>query len=159
MKKQPIAYMLVGIPGSGKSTFVREYLSNIPYVSSDYYLEKWAKERGTTYNDIFMNEVKNSQAEMYKDLDIMIAMKNDFIWDQTNIDKKTRAAKLKKIPDFYRKVAVYFPVDLEVAKSRNAARNRSIPSHVIESMHDKFEIPTLDEGFDTIVDGVSFDKF
>lgn len=159
MKKQPIMYMLVGIPGSGKSTFIKEHLTGIPYVSSDYYIEKWAAAENKTYNDIFQNVAKKAQTEMYKDVDLMIAMKKDFVWDQTNISKEIRKKKLDKIPDLFRKVAIYFDVPADVAIERNNKRDRSIPEFVIRQMSGNFEYPTLEEGFTDVVDANIFERF
>lgn len=157
-KKQPTLYMLCGIPGSGKSTFIANHLTGIPYISSDYYLEKWAKEEGKTYEEIFGERVNQAIVEMGKDLQLMCAMGSDFVWDQTNINKNTRMGKLTRVPSQYKKVAIAFDVGLDVALERNSKRIRSIPEHIIRNMHEQFEWPRFEEGFDSILDAATFTK-
>jgi predicted kinase len=76
------------------------------------------------------------------------------IWDQTNLTKKQRREKLKHIPDTYKKTAVYFVVSLETALKRNTQRpGKVIPPEVLERMVKEYELPTNEEGFDTIIRG------
>ena len=93
--------MLVGIPCSGKSTYV-EKLKTIPYwsnsviLSTDNYIEKVAQEHNTTYNEIFEDCI----SEATRQLELAFIMAKDrgenLIWDQTNISRKTRKKKLSK---------------------------------------------------------------
>jgi len=89
---------------------------------------------------------------MHKDLELAIQRGKSIIWDQTNVSKKSRKQKLKKIPGEYTKTAVVLPITLEEAIIRNSQRaNKFIPRSVITRMYNQFEIPTEDEGFDVIM--------
>ena len=46
--------MLIGVPGSGKSTWVenQDWAKNCVYVSTDQYVEAYAKGLGKTYNEV-----------------------------------------------------------------------------------------------------------
>jgi predicted kinase len=146
--------MLVGLPTSGKSTFVENYimdfgtLFNFVVLSTDHYIEYYAKQQNKTYNEVFDEYVKEAHRQMNRSLKDAIDAGKDIIWDQTNLSAKARKGKLARIPDTYTKRAAYFPITLEEALRRNQTRSgKVIPEYVIESMHKTIEPPTLEEGF------------
>lgn len=150
----PTLYMMVGVPGSGKTTWLnkREEISIEDYiVGSDYIVQEIADLFGLTYNEVFPHVIKFAEHMMYKEIDAAIKNGSDIYWDQTNTTRKSRAEKLKKVPIHYRKVAVYFtvPGDLE---ARLASRpGKKIPEHVVDSMVCNLEMPMVNEGFDEII--------
>ena len=147
--------MLVGIPTSGKSTFS----SNPKYskyirISSDDILQEVAKERQQSYNTVFKGNIRFAQIAMMKVLRKAIEDGKNIIWDQTNLTRKQRKEKLKHIPPHYKKTAVYFVVSLETALKRNTQRpGKVIPPEILERMIKEYELPTNEEGFDTIIRG------
>ena len=147
--------MLVGIPTAGKSTFSndKKYKDYIR-VSSDDILQEVAKERKQSYNTVFKANIRFAQIAMMKVLRKAIEDGKSIIWDQTNLTRKQRREKLKHIPDTYKKTAVYFIVDLETALKRNTQRpGKVIPPEILERMIKEYELPTNEEGFDTIIKG------
>lgn len=148
--------MLVGLPTSGKSTFVNGIILNATsmdfvVLSTDHYIDYYAKKYGKTYNEVFQEYVKEAQRKMNKSLAYAIDTGKNIIWDQTNLSVKARKAKLARIPDTYTKRAAYFPITLEEALRRNQTRpGKVIPEYVIESMHKTIESPTIEEGFEHV---------
>ena len=51
----PVAYILIGLPGSGKSTWIRNNQTKDDFVviSSDDEIEKYAKSQSKTYSEVF----------------------------------------------------------------------------------------------------------
>lgn len=145
-----VAYILVGIPGSGKST-VRNSIENVTVISSDDFIEGHAKEQGKTYNEVFKDVVGVAQRHCTVLFEQVIESGENFIWDQTNITSEKRRSILAKIPSDYKKVALYLDTPLEVAIERNAKRERNIPEGVIRDMHSRLEPPTTEEGFDSVI--------
>jgi len=152
----PECVMLVGIPCSGKSTYV-EKLKTIPYwsnsviLSTDNYIEKVAQEHNTTYNEIFEDCI----SEATRQLELAFIMAKDrgenLIWDQTNLTVKTRKKKLSKLPSFYARGVMYFEVSLEEALERNKNREgKFIPESILKRMYHQLEIPTRNEDFDYV---------
>jgi len=148
--------MLVGIPCSGKSTYV-EKLKTIPYwsnsviLSTDNYIEKVAQEHNTTYNEIFEDCI--SEATRQLELAFIIAKDKgkNIIWDQTNLSVKTRKKKLSKLPSFYARGVIYFEISLEEALERNKNREgKFIPESILKRMYQQLEIPTKNEDFDYV---------
>lgn len=147
--------MLVGIPTAGKSTFSndKKYKDYIR-VSSDDILQEVAKERKQSYNTVFKANIRFAQIAMMKVLRKAIEDGKNIIIDQTNLTKKSRREKLKHIPAHYKKTAVYFIVDLKTALQRNTQRpGKVIPPEILERMIKEYELPTNEEGFDTIIRG------
>ena len=150
--------MMCGIPCAGKSSYIRKGVENTDvfdeYVilSTDDYIEVYAKANNKTYNEVFDDVIGEATTRMYKDLEIAIQLGKSIIWDQTNVSRKSRMKKLKKIPDTYTKTAIVLPISLEDAIIRNSQRaNKFIPRSVITRMYHQFEMPTEDEGFDVIM--------
>lgn len=158
LQHNSVVYVLVGPPGSGKSTWMRSLMSNgdvYVVVSSDEEIEAYAKSKGLTYSDVFDSYIKTATNLMKSKFNEAIKDGQNIIWDQTNMTAKKRASILQKIPKRYKKVAVVFQVDDVELQRRLAHRaiteGKFIPKHVIDSMQRSFEMPTLQEGFDEII--------
>ena len=156
----PTLYMLIGAPATGKSTWVMRYrqVMKRPAIiySTDDYIEMLAEETSDTYNNVF-NSTNMKQAELWAEQNLKIAIKNelDIIWDQTNLNKKSRKKKLAKIPTHYTKIAVVFnlPPITEWELRLESRPGKMIPRAVLDSMIFSFEYPTLGEGFYKIITG------
>lgn len=150
----PKVYMLIGVPGSGKSTWVagQPWSKNCSVVSSDRYIDEEAARLGKTYNEVFNDYIKIATRLMENHVLAAQANGRDIIWDQTNISAKSRKAKLEKLWD-YEKVAVFFRTpERSVLDGRLQSRpGKVIPSHVMQSMISGLEEPTLEEGFSEII--------
>lgn len=149
----PKVYMLVGVPGAGKSTWIksRDWPSNTVTVSSDRFIDDHAAKEGKTYNEVFKDYAPIAMRLM--DNQVLIAKTNgcDIIWDQTNTSVKSRKAKLAML-EGYEKIAVFFHTpEPEVLAWRLENRpGKSIPWNVMLSMMDNLAEPTEEEGFTTI---------
>lgn len=152
----PELVMLCGIPTSGKSTYVKKlknmkYWENAVVLSTDDYIEEYAKRVGQTYNEVFDDVIPDATRELELQLNMAKDKGKDIIWDQTNLSVKTRRNKLSKLPSYYRRGAVYFEVSLEEALERNKHREgKFIPESILKRMWHQFEIPTHNEDFDYV---------
>jgi predicted kinase len=156
----PELIMLVGIPTSGKSTYTKK-LKSMPYwenavvLSTDNYIEEYAKRVGQTYNEVFDDVIPDATRELELQLDMAKDKGKNIIYDQTNLTIKARRNKLRKFPSFYKRIAVYFEVSLEDALERNKHREgKFIPEIILKRMHHQFVVPTLYEHFDSIENGM-----
>jgi predicted kinase len=143
-------YVLVGVPGAGKSTWVnnQEWAKDCVYISSDQLIDEEAERQGKTYNDVFKDYVNEAISLM---LDQVITAREegkDIIWDQTSVSVKSRKKKFQMLPD-YEHIAVVFntpPAD-ELTKRLASRPGKSIPWEIVSSMIDNFEMPTEEEGY------------
>jgi predicted kinase len=151
----PKCYQLVGVPGSGKTTWVsnQDWISNCVVVSTDEFVEAYAKECGLTYSEVF---------DAYMPIAVMLMADKvvqareagkDIIWDQTSTTVASRAKKFRMLPD-YDHIAVVFltpPTDQLIERLNNRP-GKTIPWHVVSKMASQLEVelPTKAEGFQEI---------
>ena len=148
----PRLYMLVGVPGSGKSTWIRSRNHDAVIASTDDKIEAAAAAQGLTYDAVFESEFKAANAALREDVKQAVKDQRDIIWDQTNLTAKSRRSKLGQVPKSYARIALYFPTpDGEELARRLASRaGKTIPVHVMASMIASLEPPVPSEGFDAI---------
>jgi predicted kinase len=148
--------MMVGVPGSGKSTWIANQnfdWTKTMVVSTDAIIDQRAAEQGKTYSEVFQKEIKSATTKMNLNLKNAIANNMDIVWDQTNLTAKSRASKLSQIPDNYNKVAVFFstPPDIELKRRLDSRPGKTIPANIVLGMKSQLEKPTTSEGFDKVI--------
>ena len=153
MIKQLKLYMLIGVPGSGKSTWVenQDWAKNCVYVSTDQYVEAYAKGLGKTYNEVFKEVMPECVRLMTDAVVLARTREQDIIWDQTSTTIASRKKKFKMLPDYYTIAVVFKTPDTDELNRRLASRpGKNIPDYVMESMISNWEEPTEEEGFKEI---------
>lgn len=149
----PKCYQLVGVPGSGKSTWIskQDWTVTCAKISTDKWVEIYAKEVGLTYSEVFEAFMPMAVELMAKEVVAARELGRDIIWDQTSTTVKSRAKKFHMLPD-YEHIAVVFrvPDTAELARRLAARPGKNIPDSVMKSMIDSFEMPTEAEGFKEI---------
>lgn len=150
--------VLVGLPGSGKSTSILEDFDGFIY-STDNYIEQCAKMNGWSYNEAFQEFIEPATKQMNEQLTIAIRQKSDVLWDQTNMSSKKRIGILSRFSKTYRKICIcrvpprdaseWSELDRRIL-TRAQNTGKMIPHHIIESMADSYVEPTLEEGFDEV---------
>jgi predicted kinase len=151
----PKLYVLVGVPGSGKSTWVdnNTFTMTCACISTDKYVEHYANEVGKTYSEVFTEFMPNAVKLMTDEVIVARELGRDIVWDQTSTTVKSRAKKLYMLPN-YRAIAVVFPTpehkELVRRLSSRWDSGKVVPEHVVASMIASWEEPTLEEGFDEI---------
>lgn len=145
--------MLIGVPGSGKTTWIRSRQHDAVVLSTDDKIEAEAARVGKTYSEVFQDTIKHATSQMGDDLIRAVRAKRDIIWDQTNLTRKSRASKLAMVPDDYEKVAVFFPTpgNDELKRRLSSRPGKTIPPHIVLGMVSQLQEPTEAEGFDRIV--------
>lgn len=146
-------YVLVGVPGSGKSTWVanQTWAKDCVYVSTDGYVEKFARRMGKTYSEVFDEVMPRAVNLMTRAVIRAREQGKDIIWDQTSVNVKSRKRKFNMLPDYYAIAVVFKTPEKEELDRRLASRpGKTIPDHVVKSMSASFQMPTEDEGFKEI---------
>jgi predicted kinase len=151
----PKCYQLVGVPGSGKSTWIKDQIwaLGLTVVSTDMWVEIYAKEQGKTYSEVFTDYMPTAVNLMAEQVVRARELDHTIIWDQTSTTLASRARKFNMLPD-YEHIAVVFrtPEHTELMR-RLVSRWESgkiIPEHVIAGMIASWEEPTEEEGFTEI---------
>jgi predicted kinase len=149
-----ILYMTVGVPGSGKSTWIKNQILNDSYViaSTDKFVEEYAEEIGKTYSDVFQDYMPTAVNLMAAEVVDARDANKHIIWDQTSTTVASRAKKIRMLPEYY-KIAVVFktPPTAELQK-RLERGGKIVPWGVVSKMAQQLENEpvTLDEGFNEI---------
>lgn len=149
----PKLYVLVGVPGSGKSTWVlnQDWTQDCAYISTDKFVEEHAAKMGKTYTEVFEEYMPTAVKLMAEEVVAAREKNQDIIWDQTSTTKLSRYKKLTMLPDYY-SIAVVFatPEESELNRRLKNRPGKVIPKRVITLMIEGFENPTLEEGFQEI---------
>ena len=154
----PTLTVLVGLPGSGKSTSIPEDFDGFVY-STDRFIEDAAKHFGITYNEAFSSNIKAATFAMDQQLSNAIVARSDVIWDQTNMSSKKRYGLLSRFPNSYYRLCICRVPPRDDAEwtelnrrllDRAKHTGKTIPPHVVETMADTYVEPAVSEGFDEV---------
>ena len=146
----PRCYQMVGVPGSGKSTWIanQTWAEDCVIVSTDRWIEVFARELNSAYSEVFDLFMPAAVRAMSAEVSRAQAQGRDIIWDQTSVSITSRRKKFASLPS-YEHVAVVFGTPEPAELSRRLAQRpgKTIPDTVLHNMIDLFEEPTEAEGF------------
>ena len=149
----PTCYQLVGVPGSGKSTWIKnqEWAKDCAIASTDMWVELEAERVGKTYSEIFDEYMPKAVKLMANHVELARDKGMDIIWDQTSTTIASRRRKFNMLKD-YRHIAVVFktPEPVELARRLASRPGKTIPDHVMSQMIEGFDPVELEEGFSEI---------
>lgn len=149
----PKCTILVGVPGSGKSTwFEKNKTATTAPVSTDNIIEFLGGLYGFTYNEIFSETIRFADMVMVKRMLWNAERGNDLVIDRTNMSRKARKQFIDKLSKYgYEFECVVFPTpDSEEWKRRLNRPGKTIPQEAIDRMVASYEEPTEEEGFTKI---------
>jgi predicted kinase len=149
----PKCYQLIGVPGAGKSTWIneQEWAVGMPIISTDLFVEAYAKEQGKTYNEVFKEYMPIAVRLMANQALVCQANNVDVIWDQTSTTRASRTRKFNTLPKYEHIAVVFRTPDRDELDVRLSGRpGKHIPKKVVDSMIAGWEEPTEDEGFTQI---------
>jgi predicted kinase len=146
-------YQLIGVPGAGKSTWIKEQIwaLGLTVVSTDAFVEDYARECGSTYSEVFEDYMPRAVELMANQVVFAREHGHTILWDQTSTTVKSRARKFNMLPGYEHIAVVFRTPDLDELKERLANRaGKDVPWPVVQGMIDGWEEPTLEEGFKEI---------
>ena len=141
-------HVLIGIPGVGKSTWIRNNIaSDIPVICPDRFLEEKYNYEWTP------SRAAEAWADAYRQFAECLQANCSMVWDATFLRSIERSAVLHISKGFgYRTIAVVVQAPLEVCLERNRKRERRpVPDEKIVAMAEWLSPPDQDEGFDEII--------
>lgn len=140
----PYLYTMIGLPGAGKSTIIKNKYKNYIVVCPDDIRAELFGDANCQKQGDYVFTLAHQRIEQ------ALAQGFDVVFDATNTQKRYRKDIFKKHPNATH-VAVYVSTPIETCKKRNAARNRVVPEEVIDRMAKRLDAPTVEEGFSSIV--------
>ena len=141
-------YLMIGCPGAGKSTFLKNHIKNGVVVSRDKIRFSFPinQDNYFAYEDkvliMFYDEINKNLKEG----------KNVFV-DQTSLTPKARKELLKHLWNYDAVNVIWIDEPLEICLERNEQRQGTkayVPRNVICKMYHRLVPPSLDEGFKRI---------
>jgi bifunctional polynucleotide phosphatase/kinase len=145
---QPNMVMLIGLPGSGKSSIVENYFESKDYVSIN-------------------QDTLKTKNKCVKVCEKNLEQGSSVIVDNTNTTKSSRATYLSIAKKLNVKCyAILINPDLDLSVHNGNVRSllpnsdhAEVPKFVIKMQHDKYEAPTEAEGFEKIMQVPFIPKF
>jgi len=142
-------YLMVGAPGVGKSTYIKNHIQDGEHIISRDVIRYGLL---TDEDDYFAKE-KEVYAELINQINQAIEEDATFYVDQTSLNRKSRKGLLSKLnhrPDTI--IAIYLKSSLSKILSQNALRSGRafVPETAVINMYSVLEEPTFNEDFDEI---------
>ena len=144
-------YIMIGMPGCGKSYYVKNHAKEGDIVvSRDTIRFSMLKD-----NEPYFAREKEVYREFIRQINAAVADERDVWVDQTSINRASRNklfTKLNKKPNEI--IGIYFTTPLVTAIERNKQRTGRafVPQDAIINMYNSMEKPELDEGFTEIME-------
>lgn len=143
MWDQPKCITLVGLPGSGKTSWRRGFIAALTnpedwvVVSSDDMIEKFAADTGRTYNSAF--QLMKDRINSYCAGLVASAkqQKKNVIFDQTNLTRNKRKNIVRTLPGYKHYLVSFLDIPTNTIFTRNANREaygRDIPTEILKQM-------------------------
>lgn len=137
---------LVGLPGSGKSTYANKLKEKGYKVFSSDSIRKELYGDESIQGD--GNKVFNI---LHKRISENLKNNVNCIYDSTGISSKRRMSFLNSISNIKcTKICILFATPYEICLERNSKRDRKVPEDVIRRMYTNFNIPYYYEGWNDI---------
>lgn len=144
----PYLIVMIGVSGSGKSTYAKEIQRNntnvVIHSSDDLRAELFGDAEDQTHNaEVF--------DELYRRVALDLAARRNVIIDATNVGPRSRQRVFETIQGVECKtVGIFFRTPVEECLERNHKRTRRVPDDVIRRQHRYLCKPSRREGFDVV---------
>lgn len=160
-KKDCEIIMMVGLPGSGKTTWAEKYVKENP--EKNYYvlgtnlimdkMKVMGLRRQRNYAGRFDSLIDKSTKCLNRFFEMAPRKKRNYILDQTNVYPSARRRKMRPFEGFSSKAIVLVPTDEEFKKrieKRTKEEGKDVPDHAVLEMKANFELPEKGVLFDEV---------
>lgn len=150
MKKH--LYLMMGVPGSGKSTYAKNILKDGDiYISRDEIRYSLLTEE----DDYFAKEnevIKTFIENIDEALEVKEYCGNVYA-DATHLSPKGRAQVLNQLKNKDKVSVIYLDIPLNIVLERNAQREGRalVPENVVRRMYNSIILPTKEEGIEELI--------
>lgn len=136
-------YMMCGLPGTGKDTYIAQHLNSMPVISLDA-IRKELKIKATDEQGLVIQTAKDRAKEYLR-------QGQDFVWNATNTGKQIREGLIQLFDTYDAYIIIYYLHNrVEKILTQNRQREAVVPEAVIRKLHRKLEIPLPSEAHQVI---------
>jgi predicted kinase len=119
--------LMAGLPGTGKDTWIKQNLPDIPMISLDVCREKLGIAPGENQGAVVAAAREEARGYLRK--------KQPFVWNATNILEVHRSAQISLFEDYGASVrTVFLETKWQEELRRNSERRARVPEKAIENM-------------------------
>lgn len=124
--------ILVGIAGSGKTTWCEKALPHHAHISLDN----------------IKQHSRNTEGQM---VDSELQNGNNVVIDDTNLTRDIRKRHIAAAQKYEARVnAVFFDIDIDTVRRQNLKRDKKVSGYVLDEQKRQLEKPSEEEGIDFI---------
>ena len=142
-------YLMCGIPGSGKSTWLKNHACDGVVVSRDvirFSMVKEDEEYFSKENEVF--------AEFVRQINENLSVGKDVFADATHLNPASRNKLLNQVSGYDEVHAIVMLKTCDTALKQNENRigtRAYVPRSVIRRMANQLQVPRLEEGFKSVI--------
>lgn len=140
---------MCGVAGSGKSSVAQIIAENFDafVISTDAIREElWGDKSIQRRSDIVFQTA-------YSRIKSALLDGHSVIFDATNLTARDRRRVLHEVKNCHTgfNIAYYLTTPLNICLENNRTRKKRVPDEVVKRQFYKFEIPSIDEGWDKVI--------
>jgi predicted kinase len=138
-------YILSGLPGMGKDTYIKQQARDLPVISLD---DMRRERRILPTNQAANGQLVQEAKEMAR---VMMRKKQSFIWNATNITRQMRSQLVDFCLPYKARVhIIYIEVPYTKWLAQNKNRDYPLPEPVLVKMLNRLEVPQLLEAHEVV---------
>jgi predicted kinase len=128
--------LLSGLPGSGKNTWIAANAADRPIVSLDAIRSEIDVDPEDAQGPVIQTARERARIHLRKG--------EPFIWNATNVSRQLRSGLISFFAEYGARVRIVY-VETSEPQLRRRARDRSVPTAVIDRLIEKWSVPDLTE--------------
>jgi putative nucleotidyltransferase with HDIG domain len=137
-------FLMMGLPGSGKDTWIMENCPDLPVVSLDAVREQMGIDPKDNQGPVLQRTKEYAKELMRR--------KQSFVWNATNVSRSRRAELIDLFTVYKGRVTIVFlDTPIETVIAQNRGRTRVVPEPIIYRFLEKLETPDLTEAQRVVV--------
>jgi putative nucleotidyltransferase with HDIG domain len=132
--------LMVGLPGSGKDTWLAQHCPDWPVVSLDALRQELRVKQGDNLGQVLQLSRERARAQLRRG--------QNFVWNATNIVRSLRAPVVALCNDYGARIRIVYierHLDTVLRQNRERPEDQQVPEPIIVGYARRLEVPNLTE--------------